>query len=181
MIDKNSFPTVLTLSRVIIVPFLIVLLSFSGKFVSLISAILFSVGMATDALDGYLARRWEVVTKRGEILDPIADKLLVSASLVMLASKGYVPGWMVAVVISREITVTGLRTVAAKKDIDIPSTRMAKDKTIFQGISIFALILNYKYLGINFHKVGMVLFWIAFLYTIYSGFEYILFAKRRLS
>ena len=163
----------LTLTRIIIVPVLIVILLYStSKTSCLIAAILFALAGFTDWLDGYIARKQNLITSLGKFLDPLADKILVSITLIMLLSLNRVPAWMVAIIIAREVAVTGLRIVVAREGITIESSKLAKYKTVFQLVAVVGLLIHYTYFNINFHLVGITTLWIAMLITLWSGLIY---------
>ena len=110
---------------------------------------------ATDFLDGYLARRHSQVSRFGKFLDPLADKLLVSAALIMLIPLGRVPAWMAVLIVGRELTVTGLRGLAAAEGIILAADRWGKAKTALQMAALTALIFHYPFLSINFQSLGL--------------------------
>lgn len=173
----------LTLVRIFLVPILIVIvLNSNSKASCLIAALLFGLAAITDWLDGYIARRQNLVTSLGKFLDPLADKLLVSVTLVMLLSLKRVPAWMVALIIAREVGVTSLRIAAARDGIIMASSRLAQYKTAFQLVAVEMLLIHYTYAGINFHATGMLVLWIALFITLWSGIVYcIRFFKKTLS
>jgi len=168
----NTLPNKLTLLRIACTPVMVVLLCFSGKTSSFLAALLFSLASITDLLDGFLARRRKMVTNFGKHFDPLADKLLVSATLIMLIPLGRVAAWMVLVIIGREIAVTGLRGIASSEGVILTPTELSKKKTVFQVVAILGLLLHYEYLGIDFHAVGMVFMWLAVVVTLWSGIMY---------
>lgn len=162
----------LTFFRIALIPVLVLLLISPSELTSFISVLVFSVASITDWLDGYLARKMNIVTNLGKFLDPIADKLLVAAALVMLVGLGRVPSWMVVVIIGREIAVTGLRSIASSEGIIIAASDLGKGKMIFQISALIGLLLHYQYFGLDFHAVGIFLLWIALALTTWSGFDY---------
>jgi len=164
-----NLPNLLTLIRIAFIPILFILLFFSGKLFSFFAALCFFIASLTDFLDGFLARRRNSITRIGKILDPLADKLLVTACLIMLIPLHHVQAWVVAIIVSREIAVTGLRGVAAVEGLIIPAGTMGKKKTAFQIVAIFFLLLHYEYFQVNAHQVGMWLLMIAMVLTIWSG------------
>jgi CDP-diacylglycerol--glycerol-3-phosphate 3-phosphatidyltransferase len=177
----NTLPNQLTLLRIACTPLMVLLLFFLeqmgspgayAKSVSFLAALLFGLASVTDLLDGFLARRRKMVTNFGKHFDPLADKLLVSATLIMLIPLGRVAAWMVPVIVGREIAVTGLRGIASSEGVILTPTGMSKKKTVFQIVAILGLLLHYKYFGINFHRVGMVFMWIAVVVTLWSGIVY---------
>ncbi len=169
----SNIPNILSLLRIAVSPVLILLLLSPGKFLSIFSAALFWIASLTDLLDGYIARKYNASSSLGKFLDPLADKLLVSTSLIMLVSLGRAPAWMAALIIGREIAVTGLRGIAISDGIVIESSKMGKYKTFSQISAIIGLLLHYPFLGINWHSVGAVLLWIALIMTLWSGIEYL--------
>lgn len=163
----------ITLARIFIVPLLIVIFLYStSKTSSLIAALLFGLAAFTDWLDGYVARKQNIITSLGKFLDPLADKVLVSITLIMLLSLDRVPAWMVVIIVAREVAVTGLRIAVAHEGIIIESSKLAKYKTAFQLVATGFLIIHYTYWTINFHLVGMIILWIAMIITLWTGFIY---------
>ena len=139
---------------------------------------MFSLGAITDFFDGYFARRHGLVSNLGKILDPLADKLLVSSSLIMLASRGWIPGWIVCIILGRELVVTGLRNLASEKGEDTSASMLGKYKTGFQIAAIIPLLLHYPFMGIDFTRIGMIFLWVALGLTLWSGADYaVRFAK----
>lgn len=167
-----NLPNIISLIRVAFVPVFILLLLGTGRAFSIITAVLFAMVSLTDWLDGYLARRMGVVTNLGKFLDPLADKLLLTTILVMLIPLGRVPAWIAALIIGREVAVTGLRAVAASDGIVISASKAGKYKTAFQIAAILALVIHYPFWGINFHTIGALLLWVALALTILSGVQY---------
>jgi CDP-diacylglycerol--glycerol-3-phosphate 3-phosphatidyltransferase len=170
-------PNMLTLFRVASIPVIVVLMIFPNKFFTFFAVILFSAAAITDFLDGFYARRQGLVTTLGKIMDPIADKLLISSTFIMLASHGWVPAWMVCIIIGRELAVTGLRNVIAGKGGDVSASLLGKYKIGFQISAIIPLLIHYPYFGINFHAIGSLFLWGALALTIWSGADY--FIKSR--
>jgi CDP-diacylglycerol---glycerol-3-phosphate 3-phosphatidyltransferase len=168
----NTLPNKLTLLRIACTPVMVILLCFSGETSSFLAALLFSLASITDLLDGFLARRRKMVTNFGKHFDPLADKLLVSATLIMLIPLDRVEAWMVLVIIGREIAVTGLRGIASSEGVILTPTEMSKKKTVFQFVAILGLLLHYEYFGIDFHAVGMAFMWLAVVVTLWSGIMY---------
>jgi CDP-diacylglycerol--glycerol-3-phosphate 3-phosphatidyltransferase len=168
----KNLPNLLTMTRILAIPVVMALLCFSSPWASFMGALCFSIAGATDILDGFLARRQHAVTPFGKFMDPLADKLLVSAALIMLIPLGRVPAWMAVIIIGRELMVTGLRGLAAAEGIILAPDRWGKAKTILQMVAITALILHYPYQTLDFHRVGIALLWLAMIVTVVSGFGY---------
>lgn len=178
-----NIPNILTLMRIAAIPLLAYFLLSPSRDAGFWAAALFSAASVTDWLDGYLARRMGIVTVFGKFLDPIADKLLVMAALIMILPFGRVPAWMVLVILGREIIITGLRGIASTEGIVIQASDLGKYKTIFQIVAIIGLLLHYDYqpyfsidhplLTVNMHNVGMFYLWIATVLTAWSGVDYL--------
>ena len=154
----------------ILVPVFIVLYLLGQNIPALI---VFIIASFTDYLDGHLARKNNLVTDYGKIMDPLADKLLVTSALVCMVQTGLVPAWMVIIILAREFAITGLRSVAASKGIVIAAAWSGKVKTVTQMIAIIFLLLNnwpFSLIGFPF---ATIMLWIAVIMTIYSGAEYI--------
>ena len=171
-------PNFMTISRIIIVPLIVVLLMYETPWTTFLAAALFSIASITDYFDGYLARTRGLVTRLGKILDPLADKLLVASTLVMLVDLGFMPGWIACIIIGRELAVTGLRCVLIENNQDVAASWLGKYKTGFQIAAIIPLTLHYPYIGINFHGIGMVLLYGALLFTLWSGGDYFIKARK---
>lgn len=178
-----NVPNILTLVRIALIPVMAVLLLSSSKDAGFWAAAVFAIASVTDWLDGYLARKMEIVTVFGKFLDPIADKLMVMAALIMVLPFGRIPAWMVLVILGREIIITGLRGIASTEGIVIPASDLGKFKTIFQIVAILGILLHFDYhwffgidhpyLYVNMHNVGMFYLWIATIITIWSGVDYL--------
>jgi CDP-diacylglycerol--glycerol-3-phosphate 3-phosphatidyltransferase len=163
-----------------VVPFLFILLSSPGEFWSLILAILFVVASITDFLDGFIARRYQLITTMGKFLDPLADKLIVNTAMIMMIPIGRIPAWIVAITIIRDLIVDGIRSIASSEGLFIQSSRLAKQKTVAQIFAVTALMIHYPIFGVDAHAVGMVILYIAFILTVYSGTDYFLKFYRRI-
>lgn len=178
-----NIPNILTLIRIALIPVLAVLLLSPSREAGFWAAAVFAVASITDWLDGYLARRMGIVTVFGKFLDPIADKLMVMAALIMILPFERVPAWMVLVILGREIIITGLRGIASTEGIVISASDLGKFKTIFQMVAIIGLLLHYDYhwffgidhpyLVVNMHNAGMFYLWIATIMTVWSGVDYL--------
>ena len=168
-------PNVLTFLRIATVPLLVYLLTFTGPVPSAIAAGVFFLATITDYLDGYIARAYGSATNLGKFLDPLADKLVVTAVLIMLAAMPrypHVPAWMVVVLVSREILVTGLRAVAASRGRIVGAEDLGKYKMALQSIALHGLLINYTYFHVDFFAAGMFLLWMATVLTVWSGIDY---------
>ncbi|VFQ47319.1 CDP-diacylglycerol--glycerol-3-phosphate 3-phosphatidyltransferase [Desulfoluna butyratoxydans] len=173
MINTIKHPNNLTLLRMASVPLIVILLLFSGsRFATILAALIFSAASITDYLDGFLARKWGLESTFGKVMDPLADKLLVGCSLIMMSSIGWIPGWVVCVIIGRELAITGLRSIIAEGGEDVSASKLGKYKTGFQIAAIIPLLIHFSYFGINFHGIGMFFLWCALILTIWSGADY---------
>jgi CDP-diacylglycerol--glycerol-3-phosphate 3-phosphatidyltransferase len=168
----GSSPNHLTLYRIGSIPVLIVLLLFSNKVCAFLAAVVFSAASVTDLLDGLFARRRGLESTLGKFLDPLADKLLVSAALIMLIPHGRVPAWIALVIIGREIAVTGLRAILSEKGVVMGAEEMGKYKTGFQIAAIIPLLIHYTYFDIDFRSIGQVFLGMALILTVWSGARY---------
>jgi CDP-diacylglycerol--glycerol-3-phosphate 3-phosphatidyltransferase len=173
-----NLPTTLTLVRIFLVPLLVVVLltEFAGRQIfgmpkELIGAAIFGVASITDWLDGYLARRRRQVTWLGQVLDPIADKLLTSAAFISLVQLGLAPAWMVALIIGREFAITGLRSLAYTKGITIPASPLGKIKMGSQVTAILLLILGWRPVP-WLAPVGYAALWVVMLTAVVSAADY---------
>lgn len=163
----------LSLSRVFLVPVILVFLTLRTQFGyvaglcigDLIAGIVFIIASLTDAVDGYIARKKNLVTNMGKFIDPLADKILVIAVLTTLVEMHRFPAWMVVVIISREFIVSGLRMVAASEGVVIAASKGGKLKTVTQIIGIIMLLFDIPY--------AMPVMWVAVILTVWSGVEYV--------
>jgi CDP-diacylglycerol--glycerol-3-phosphate 3-phosphatidyltransferase len=176
-----NLPNILTLTRITVSPVIFILLLYRpGKLMSFLSALVFALAAITDFLDGYLARRLNMITTLGKFLDPLADKILVGVALIMLIPLERVSPLIVALIITRELLVTGLRVYAINENIIIESSRLAKYKTTFQIVAVVGLLLHHSYavalgpahFSIDFNAIGTALLYIALFITLLTGIDY---------
>ena len=177
----NNLPNTLSIMRLAFIPIIVICLYFPGRLGSFFAALFFGAAAITDLLDGFYARKHKKITSLGKFLDPLADKLLVSATMIMLITLDRIPAWIVILIIAREMAVTGLRGIAVVEGKVIAAHSLGKYKTIFQAVSLICLCLHYEYLRINFHVVGMVFLWAALLLTMWSGWVYFKMTKNMLT
>jgi CDP-diacylglycerol---glycerol-3-phosphate 3-phosphatidyltransferase len=173
-----NLPNALTLARIFLVPLLVVVLltKFEGRLVlgvrkELVGAAIFAIASFTDWLDGYLARRRKQVTTLGQLMDPVADKLLVTAALVSLVQMDVAPAWMVAIILGREFAVTVLRSIAWARGVVISASPLGKLKMAAQVTAILALILGHDHLGV-FYVIGRIALWAAVITAVISAIDY---------
>ncbi|MGC9372228.1 MAG: CDP-diacylglycerol--glycerol-3-phosphate 3-phosphatidyltransferase [Thermovirgaceae bacterium] len=169
-----NFPNLLSLSRVFLAPLVMVFLTLRGQFGSffglpfgdLLAGVVFILAAATDTVDGYIARKHGMVTNFGKLVDPLADKILVTAALVSLVQLQRLPAWIVVVIVSREFFVTGLRMVAVSEGVVIAASSWGKAKTVIQIVAILLVIFDLP--------GGLFAMWAAMIVTVASGMDYFL-------
>lgn len=167
-----NLPNKLTVLRVILIPFFVVLLLMEGgenQMLRYVSAMVFVVASLTDMLDGKIARKYNMVTNFGKFMDPLADKLLVCSALICLVELKQFPAWMCIVIVSREFIISGFRLVAVEQGVVIAASYWGKFKTTFQMIAIVLLIVNIQALS----PVTLLFVWVALILTIISLADYI--------
>ncbi|MEK3886905.1 CDP-diacylglycerol--glycerol-3-phosphate 3-phosphatidyltransferase [Bacillus sp. FSL K6-3431] len=184
-----NLPNKITVSRILLIPLFLVLMlvpfnwgdiQFLGSTIPtshFLGALLFIIASITDWIDGYLARKYDLITNLGKFLDPLADKLLVSAALIVLVEMQFAPSWIVIIIISREFAVTGLRLILAGSGEVVAANMLGKIKTWAQIVAVSALLLYnapFEVIGFPFAKIAL---WVAMIFTIWSGYDY--FAKNR--
>jgi CDP-diacylglycerol--glycerol-3-phosphate 3-phosphatidyltransferase len=170
--EALSNPNILTMFRIASVPVIIVLMLYPNRLVTFLAAIVFSMAAITDYLDGYFARQRGLVSNFGKIMDPLADKLLVSSTCIMLASHGWIPAWIVIIIIGREMAVTGLRNVITQNGGDVSASSLGKYKTGFQIAALIPLLFHYPYFGVDMDAIGQFFLWWALVFTVWSGADY---------
>ncbi len=175
-----NLPNKLTVLRVIMIPFFVVfmLMDITGAANKWIALAIFIVASLTDLLDGKIARKYNLVTNFGKFMDPLADKLLVSAAMICMIEKGMLASWIVIIIISREFIISGFRLVASDGGIVIAASYWGKFKTVFQMMMIIVLIMD---LGGVFDIIGTALVWIALALTIVSLIDYVIKNKQVLT
>jgi CDP-diacylglycerol--glycerol-3-phosphate 3-phosphatidyltransferase len=173
-----NLPNSLTVVRIFLVPLLVVVLltKFEGRLIfgvrkELLGAAIFGIASLTDWADGYLARRRKQITTLGQLMDPLADKLLVIAALVSLVQMDLAPAWMVAVILGREFAVTVLRNIAYSRGVTIPASPLGKFKMASQVVAILLLILGRDHLQ-GFFVLGKIALWVAVIAAVVSGVDY---------
>jgi CDP-diacylglycerol---glycerol-3-phosphate 3-phosphatidyltransferase len=179
--DLLNAPNAITAVRIAMIPLILAFTYYEGRVNSFVAGGLFALTGATDFLDGWLARRTGKVTVVGKFLDPLADKLIVMAVLIMLVHLGRVPAWVVILILAREFTVTGLRTMAMSEGIVIAAGQEGKYKTILQIAAISFLLIHYKYrvdfiafeVDVDANIVGTWLLYLSVAFSLWSAWVYI--------
>ena len=178
----RKIPNILTIGRIIIVPFFVLAFYLPGFYGDLTACVLFVIASFTDFLDGMLARMMGEESKLGELLDPIADKIIVATALILLVMSGTIRHYEVIaaiIILTREILISGLREFLARGQVQLPVTNLAKLKTVLQMIAITLLltgetgnkILNFQ--DYNAQTIGIILLWLSAFLTLYTGYEYL--------
>ena len=177
-----KIPNILTIGRIIIVPIFVLTFFIPGFFGDLIPFFLFVLASFTDYLDGLLARLFKEESKLGELLDPIADKILVATALILLVMNGTIKNYEViaaVIILTREILISGLREFLAKTSVSIQVTSLTKLKTLLQMLSIAILLtgesgnklINFQ--DYNAQTIGIILLWLSAFLTLYTGYDYV--------
>lgn len=164
---KENIPNLLTLARIGMIPIFILLTSVQGLvWVHVLAAIVFALASLTDYLDGYLARKWQVVTNFGKFADPLADKILVMSAFIMLVGLDLVPAWISALIICRELAVTGLRLLLLETGGEVLAAALpGKIKTVTQMLAVVLLLCHIGFLG-------QIMLYLSLIFTLYSGYDY---------
>ncbi len=179
--EITDVPNLLTLARIGLIPLVLVCVDNYSPRLSALAAAIFVAAAATDVLDGYLARRLGLVTVVGKFLDPLADKLMVLSVLVILVAKDRAPAWLVIVLMSRELAVTGLRAIASQQGYVIAAGAGGKAKTALQSVGIVFLLVHFQYevllfdYLLDFHTVGIYLLYLSLVMSVSSAAEYFKF------
>lgn len=182
--ELTNLPNILTLLRILLIPAVLVFIDNESPLRSFFASALYAASALTDFIDGYLARKWNQITLLGKFLDPLADKILVMATLVWMVPLGRIDAWLVVLLLARELSITGLRSVASSEGLVISARQLGKRKTALQMVGILCLIIHFRYpilfLGayVDFHQVGLYTIYISLVFSIFSAIEYIgLFAR----
>ena len=172
-----TLPNLLSLFRILIIPVLVYLLSFTDPKSALLAAGLFLIAAITDYFDGYLARRNKSVSDVGKILDPLADKLMIASALIMLAAmdrpnEPSVPAWLVVIILARESAVTVIRGIALAEGIVMHSESLGKYKFVLQAYAVVGLLVHYRYWGLDFYAAGLYFLMLSAVIALWSGVNY---------
>lgn len=178
--DLVNLPNILTLFRIFLIPVVAFFIYSGDPLACFIAVLLFAVASLTDWFDGYIARKQNLVSLTGKFLDPLADKLLVMTALLMLIPLDRLPAWLVIIILAREMSITGLRALAAGEGMIIAAGEGGKFKTAFQMMGLVGLIVHYTYeidyglfsVSINFHRFGFWLLLLSVFFSLSSGWSY---------
>jgi CDP-diacylglycerol--glycerol-3-phosphate 3-phosphatidyltransferase len=168
----RNLPNKLTLSRAAAVPLLLLLYPLGFQPLKVMCAFLFAIAAFTDMIDGYLARKYENVTSIGALLDPIADKMLTTAGLLLIAQAGNAPVFLIGLLICRDIAVNGMRMIASDRQFTIEVHTTGKWKTAVMSVAIFCLMINAPLLELPLRPIGMILLWVSIALSLHSAWQY---------
>jgi CDP-diacylglycerol--glycerol-3-phosphate 3-phosphatidyltransferase len=168
----SHLPNQLTLGRILVIPFLLLVYPIDFKATKVICALIFALAGITDILDGYFARLYKQESRLGALLDPIADKMLSGACLILLADSQALPAMMCGTLLCRDIAISGMRMMALEEGHTIKVNSLGKFKTILQDVAIFCLMIGEDMFDIPFRLTGMVSIWLALIVSLYSGYLY---------
>lgn len=175
-----NLPNMLTMGRIFMIPLFVWFTYDADPFYSMLAALIFTLAALTDVIDGFLARRWNMITVVGKLLDPLADKLIVLAALVMMTRLGRIPAWVVIVLLSREFIVSGLRQIAASEGLVIAAGQEGKWKTSLQLVGIITLLVHYRHFvdllfwsgEVDFNFIGKTLVYLSTAFSVWSAALY---------
>ncbi|MCF8011966.1 MAG: CDP-diacylglycerol--glycerol-3-phosphate 3-phosphatidyltransferase [Clostridiales bacterium] len=167
-----NLPNKLSLCRIFLVPVFLFIISLHVTYGDYIAAGVFVLAAFTDGLDGYIARKNKLVTRLGKLLDPLADKLLITSALIALVELGRLPGWVAILIIGREFAITGLRAIVVKEGVVIAASKLGKYKTVSQIIAVVILFLQHYLYNIVSIPFGNIAVTIAVIFTVWSGYDY---------
>jgi CDP-diacylglycerol--glycerol-3-phosphate 3-phosphatidyltransferase len=183
--ELTNLPNLITISRVLMVPFVLLLIDNYNPLRTFLSGVLYMLAAGGDALDGYLARKRNQVSTLGKFLDPLADKLMVTAVLVSMVALARVPAWLVVVLIARDLAINGLRSIASAQGLVIAASDGGKIKTALQLIAIMMLLNHFRYpllgaetvlgrsLNVDYHVTGLVMLYVSAVVSVVSGAQYV--------
>ncbi len=168
-----NLATKITIFRILITPLIVFLLYFEGPLYCFLAAIAFVVASLSDWVDGYIARRENMVTSLGKFLDPLADKILICSVLIMLVGHGWIPTWVAIVIVCRELVVTGLRAIARDEGIVLAADAYGKAKTVLQAFALVPLLIHYPVLGMDLQPIALFLLYASTALAVFSGVNYV--------
>lgn len=171
-IDMN-IANKITIARIIAIPVFLIVLYFDKSWSDFVATVIFAFASFSDMLDGYLARKYNLITDFGKVMDPMADKVLVAAAFIALVELGRLDGWIVVVMLGRDFIIGALRDLSASKGIIIPAGIWGKLKTTAQMLAVGMVIFRGPAFGINWFTVGTVMMYVAMILSLYSGYVYI--------
>jgi CDP-diacylglycerol--glycerol-3-phosphate 3-phosphatidyltransferase len=177
--ELTNAPNLVTMSRVALIPLVLIFIDNFSPLRSFIASLLYLVAAAGDALDGYLARSRGQVSTLGKFLDPLADKLLVTAVLVFMVELSRVPAWVVVVIVGRDLTINGLRSIASAQGLVISASVGGKIKTGLQLVAIMMLMIYFRYpvlgsgITVDYHRAGLIVLYVSMVVSVLSAAQYL--------
>ncbi len=176
-----NLPNKLTVARVCMVPLFMVALMLNTEVSRVVATVIFALASFTDMLDGKIARKHNLITNFGKLMDPLADKILTAAAMVCLVELGDLAAWIVVIILFREYAITGLRSVAASENIVVAANIWGKVKTVCQMIALMLLMLKPQIVALCGVNLGLILMYVALLLTVYSGVDYVVKLNKQIT
>ena len=176
-----NLPNKLTVARVCMVLLFMVALMLNTEVSRVVATVIFALASFTDMLDGKIARKYNLITNFGKLMDPLADKILTAAAMVCLVELGDLAAWIVVIILFREYAITGLRSVAASENIVVAANIWGKVKTVCQMIALMLLMLKPQIVALCGVNLGLILMYVALLLTVYSGVDYVVKLNKQIT
>ena len=176
-----NLPNKLTIARMCMVPLFMIALMFNTDSSRILATVIFALASLTDMLDGQIARKYNMVTNFGKLMDPLADKVLTAAAMICLVELGDLAAWIAIVIIFREYLITGLRSVAASENIVVAANIWGKVKTVCQMFALMFLMLKPQIVAVCGINIGLWLMYAAVILTVYSGLDYVLKINKQIT
>ena len=176
-----NLPNKLTVARVCMVPLFMVALMLNTEVSRVVATVIFALASFTDMLDGKIARKYNLITNFGKLMDPLADKILTAAAMVCLVELGDLAAWIVVIILFREYAITGLRSVAASENIVVAANIWGKVKTVCQMTALMLLMLKPQIVALCGVNLGLILMYVALLLTVYSGVDYVVKLNKQIT
>lgn len=176
-----NLPNKLTVARVCMVPLFMIALLINTDASRIIATVIFALASLTDMLDGQIARKYNLITNFGKLMDPLADKILTAAAMVCLVQLGDLAAWIVVIILFREYAITGLRSVAASENIVVAANIWGKVKTVCQMFALMLLMLKPQIVALCGVNIGLLLMYVALALTVYSGLDYVLKLNKQIT
>lgn len=183
--ELTNLPNLITVSRVLLVPFVLLFIDNYNPLRTFLASLLYIGAAGGDALDGYVARKWNQVSTLGKFLDPLADKLIVTAVLVTLVALGRAPAWLVVVLIARDLAINGLRSIASAEGLVIAASDGGKIKTALQLVATMMLLIHFRYpllgaeavlgqsINVDYHRAGLIMLYLSAVVSVFSAIQYV--------
>lgn len=176
-----NLPNKLTVARVCMVPLFMIALLMNTDGSRVVATLLFALASLTDMLDGKIARKYNLITNFGKLMDPLADKILTAAAMVCLVELGDLAAWIVVIVLFREYAITGLRSVAASENIVVAAGIWGKVKTVCQMVALMLMMLKPQIVALCGVDLGLLLMYVALILTVYSGVDYVVKLNKQIT